>query len=59
MHTVSFEWIPGVLPLRDSARVMLEVLKTVVHQLLIHQHAGRAVEVRAIDNDLLLGIERF
>ena len=33
-----------------------EVLKTVVDELLVHEHAGRAAEVRAIDDALLLGI---
>ena len=35
-----------------------EVLKTVVDELLVNEYAGRAAEVRAIDDDLLLGIER-
>jgi hypothetical protein len=47
-----------VLPVRYSARVTPEVLKTVLDELLIHEHTGSAAGVRAIDNDLLLGIER-
>jgi len=37
---------------------MPDVLKAVVDELLVHEHAGRAAEVRAIDDDLLLRIER-
>jgi hypothetical protein len=35
-----------------------EVLKTVLDELLIHEPTGSAAGVRAIDDDLLLGIER-
>src|SRR5271169_5379701 len=37
---------------------MPDVLKTVVDELLVHEHAGRAAEVRAINDHLLLRIER-
>src|ERR1700693_2143356 len=59
IHMFPFEWVPRVLPVRYSARVTPEVLKTVLDKPLIHQHAGSAAEVRAIDDDLLLTIERF
>jgi hypothetical protein len=58
IHMFAFEWIPRVLPVRYSARVTPEVLKTVLDELLIHEHTGSAAGVRAIDDDLLLGIER-
>ena len=37
---------------------MPEVLKTVIEELLVREHAGSAAGIRAIDDDLLLGIER-
>jgi hypothetical protein len=52
-----FEWIPDVLPVRYSARVMPEILKAVIDELLIHKHAGGAAEVQATDGEFLLGIE--
>jgi hypothetical protein len=55
---IPFERITGVLPVRYSAGVMPDVLKTVVDELLVHEHACRTAEVRAIDDDLLLRIER-
>ena len=58
IHLFPFEWIPRVLPVRYSARITPEVPKTVLDKPLIHQHAGGAAEVRAIDDDLLLPIER-
>ena len=38
---------------------MPEILKTVLEELLIREHAGSAAGIRAIDDDLLLGIERI
>jgi hypothetical protein len=55
----SFEWIPGILPVSYAARIMHEVLKTVIEKLLIGQHAGRAAGVRTVKDDLLLGIEHL
>jgi hypothetical protein len=57
MHIVAFERIPSVLPVRYSARITPEILKTVLDELLIHEHTGSAAGVRAIDDDLLLRIE--
>jgi hypothetical protein len=37
---------------------MPEVLKAVFEELLVDQPAGRASEVRAIQNDLFVGIDR-
>ena len=54
---ITFERIAGVLPVRYSTRVMPEIQKTVLEELLIHEDTGRATEVRAIDDDPLLGIE--
>ena len=55
--------VANVRRLRRAAKTRnarnAEVLKTVVDELLVHEHAGRAAEVRAIDDDLLLGIERI
>jgi len=58
IHTIPFERITGVLPVRYSAGVMPDVLKTMVDELLVNEHACRAAEVRAIDDDLLIRIER-
>ena len=38
---------------------MPDVLKTVFEELLVHEHAGGAAGVGAIDDDLFLGIKRF
>src|ERR1700761_8514920 len=54
-----FEGITGVFPVRYSARVMPDVLKTVFEELLVDEHAGGAAGVGAIDDDLFLGIKRF
>jgi len=59
IHTFPFEWIPRVLPVRYSARVMPEVPEAVLDEFLVHEHAGSAAEVRAIDDDLLLAIKRL
>jgi hypothetical protein len=59
VHTFPFEWIPRVLPVRYSARVTPEVLKAVLEELLVHEHAGSAAAIRAIDDDLLLAIKRL
>ena len=55
IHTIPFEWITGILPVRYSARVMPNDSSTTVFRTLVHEHAGRAPEVRAIDDDLLPG----
>ena len=55
MHMVPFEWIPGVLPVRYSARVMTDLLKTVIDELLIDKHTGSAAVIRAIDVTSSLG----
>jgi hypothetical protein len=38
---------------------MPEVPEAVLDELLVHEHAGSAAEVRAIDDDLLLAIKRL